>query len=80
MLLAQARPAMINHEARPHPLLADIITLERQKEVVLVWGGGREKVIVSLAEAVGNESFLKHSEQTVSSFHYLHITWKPAYK
>ena len=40
--------------------LADIITLERQKEVVLVRGGvggGGEKMIVSLAEVIGNEAF-----------------------
>ena len=38
------------NEARPH--LADIITLERQEEAVLVQG-----VIMSLAKAVRHEGF-----------------------
>ena len=41
---------MSTNEARPH-LLADIITLERQEEAVLVQG-----VITSLAEVVGQEA------------------------
>ena len=48
----QVGPFTLNcNEARPH-LLADIITLERQEEAVLVWG-----MITSLAKTVRHEAF-----------------------
>ena len=50
-----------SNEARPH-LLADIITLERQEEAVLV------QVIASLAEVVRHEAFTQTQQANSLQF------------